>query len=41
MEGISLETKGVASTESLIPPIYYTTGIKDPLYQTDLVEKIR
>ena len=30
------------STDQLIPPIFmYTDGMKDPLYQADLVEKIR
>lgn len=26
------------SVERLIPPIFYTDGLKDPLYQADLVD---
>lgn len=30
------------STDQLIPPIFmYTDGMKDPLYQADLVDKVR
>ena len=28
------------STESLIPPIFYTNDLKDPLQQEDLREKV-
>ena len=29
------------STESMIPPIFYTADLKDPLQQDDLREKFR
>lgn len=28
-------------TNSLIPPIFYTNGMKDPLLQDDLCEKVK
>ena len=36
------ETKTIKlQTNSLIPPIFYTNGMKDPLLQDDLCEKVK
>lgn len=32
-------TKEDTSTGALIPPVFYTDGLKDPLYQDDLLDK--
>lgn len=30
-----------SSTDLIIPPIFYTDNLRDPLYQEDLVEKVK